>query len=437
MGYLGTPIDTTNQFQSLQGKRFNGDNSTTDFTLDVAPGSTLDIEVFVGNVRQDPNSAYTVSGTTLSFTGAPPTGTNNIYVVHQAKAVGTITPPDDSVGANQLADNSVGITQLNVSDGTNGQALTTNGSGTLAFSTISGTTINNNADNRVITGSGTANTLEGEANLTFDGNTLTANKVILTNSSGLTGGASSDGFITNADDTDTGIVFPDSDRIQFWTGDVERMRIGADGRVAIGVTSTGAGGFSIRKDLTGANIAYFDNTSSSNAYGPFFDFANVSHDDNDKYFLTCEDSTAVRLRIWSDGDIVNHDNSYGAISDVKLKEQIVDASSQWNDIKNLRVRKFKLKEDVSNKGDSDSLWRIGLVAQEAETVSPNLVSTDPDKSRNSETGEIENLGTETKRIKYSILYMKAVKALQEAMDRIETLEAENTDIKARLTALEG
>ena len=93
MAYVGTPIDTRNQFQSLQGKRFNGDGSTTDFTLDVAPASTLDIEVFVGNVRQDPNSAYTLSGTTLSFTGAPPSGTNNIYVVHQAKAVGTIDPP--------------------------------------------------------------------------------------------------------------------------------------------------------------------------------------------------------------------------------------------------------------------------------------------------------------------------------------------------------
>ena len=93
MGYIGTPIDTRNQFQSLQGKRFNGDGSTTDFTLDVTPGSTLDIEVFVGNVRQDPNSAYTVSGTTLSFTGAPPSGTNNIYVVHQAKSVGTIDVP--------------------------------------------------------------------------------------------------------------------------------------------------------------------------------------------------------------------------------------------------------------------------------------------------------------------------------------------------------
>ena len=92
MAYVGTPLDTTNAFQSLAGKRFSGDASTTAFTLDSAPNSTLDIEVFVENVRQDPNSAYTVSGTTLAFTAAPPSGTNNIYVVHQAKAVGTIDP---------------------------------------------------------------------------------------------------------------------------------------------------------------------------------------------------------------------------------------------------------------------------------------------------------------------------------------------------------
>ena len=93
MAFIGTPLDTRNTFQSLQGKRFNGDGSTTAFTLDVAPSSTLDIEVFVGNVRQDPNSAYTLYGTTLTFTGAPPSGTNNIYVVHQAKSVGTIDVP--------------------------------------------------------------------------------------------------------------------------------------------------------------------------------------------------------------------------------------------------------------------------------------------------------------------------------------------------------
>ena len=71
-----------------------------------------------------------------------------------------------------IADNAVGIPALAVSDGSNGQVLTTNGSGTLSFSTVSGTTINNNADNRVITGSGTANTLEGEANFVFDGSKL-------------------------------------------------------------------------------------------------------------------------------------------------------------------------------------------------------------------------------------------------------------------------
>ena len=106
MAYLGTPIDTQNQFQSLVGKRFSGDASTTGFTLDVAPSSTLDIEVFVENVRQDPNSAYSLSGTTLTFAAAPPSGTNKIYVVHQAKAVGTISPAAGTVNADSF-DNTV------------------------------------------------------------------------------------------------------------------------------------------------------------------------------------------------------------------------------------------------------------------------------------------------------------------------------------------
>ena len=161
MAFIGTPLDTRNTFQSLVGKRFNGDGSTTAFTLDVAPSSALDLEVFVGNVRQDPNSAYSVSGTTLTFTGAPPSGTNNIYVVHQAKSVGTINP-----GAN-----SVGVTELNLSDGSNGQFIKTDGSGTLSFATVdtSGAT-----DSFAITGSTPTLTI-GDAGaedtkIVFDGN---------------------------------------------------------------------------------------------------------------------------------------------------------------------------------------------------------------------------------------------------------------------------
>jgi hypothetical protein len=113
MAYVGTPIDTTNQFQSLQGKRFSGDGSTTAFTLDIAPTSVFDIEVFVENVRQDPNSAYSLNGTTLTLGAAPASGTNNIYVVHQAKAVGTISPTSDSVVASSIADEAIESEHLN------------------------------------------------------------------------------------------------------------------------------------------------------------------------------------------------------------------------------------------------------------------------------------------------------------------------------------
>ncbi len=123
MAFIGTPLDTRNTFQSLQGKRFNGDGSTTAFTLDVAPSSTLDIEVFVGNVRQDPNSAYTLSGTTLTFTGAPPSGTNNIYVVHQAKSVGTIDVPTGGVQPGSLASNVISGQTLVTLDNSNDHVL--------------------------------------------------------------------------------------------------------------------------------------------------------------------------------------------------------------------------------------------------------------------------------------------------------------------------
>jgi hypothetical protein len=122
----------------------------------------------------------------------------------------------------------------------------------------------------------------------------------------------------------------------------------------------------------------------------------------------------ISVHIWSNGDVVNTNNSYGAISDIKLKENIVDASSQWADIKALQVRKYNFKEGQTH-------TQIGLVAQEVELVSPGLVSESPDRDEDG-----NDLGTVTKSVNYSVLYMKAVKALQEAMERIETLEARLT-----------
>jgi len=206
--------------------------------------------------------------------------------------------------------------------------------------------------------------------------------------------------------------------------------------------------FQVGASRSGANIAVINNATAGTPYGPFFYFGGASPDNNTSYFLRCDDATEEKCTIQSTGDIDNVNNSYGAISDEKLKEQIKDATSQWDDIKNLKVKKFKFKSMVALHGDSDDLWRVGLIAQDVEETSPALVTENPDKTKNEtlvtdkdgnpvldEEGnqvksfEWEDAGTTTKSLKYSVLYMKAIKALQESMERIEQLEAKVTALE--------
>ena len=96
MAYLGNR--PKNNLLTMNSSQYSGDNSNTNFTLTQSVGNVNEIEVYVGNVRQDPFSAYSVTGgTSLVFTAAPPLGTNNVYVVYQGKAVGTTTPGENSI----------------------------------------------------------------------------------------------------------------------------------------------------------------------------------------------------------------------------------------------------------------------------------------------------------------------------------------------------
>ena len=98
MPYIGSSIATN--FASTIRDNFTGDGSTTSFTLSRNAVSENDLEVFVGNVRQQPGSAYTVSTNTLAFTGTPANG-EVIYVVHQAGALQTVRAGTD-FGARDL-----------------------------------------------------------------------------------------------------------------------------------------------------------------------------------------------------------------------------------------------------------------------------------------------------------------------------------------------
>ena len=96
MAYLGNP--PAEAYTNTVKDSFNGDGSTTAFTLS-QPSTTNNLRVVVENVIQDPTVAYSCSGTTLTFTSAPPSGTANIYAVHLGPAVMTAVPPTEITNA--------------------------------------------------------------------------------------------------------------------------------------------------------------------------------------------------------------------------------------------------------------------------------------------------------------------------------------------------
>jgi len=170
--------------------------------------------------------------------------------------------------------------------------------------------------------------------------------------------------------------------------------------------------------ISNGNSNYIELWLNDAASSPFGHSVRYTLDPNgtSNDFVEYKGGANLRFAVRSNGNAVNTTGSYGAISDIKLKQDVIDASTQWDDIKAMRFRKYRMKSDVVV--NPDAPYQMGLIAQEVEIVSPGLVEESPDRDNAN-----NDLGTTTKTVKYSVLYMKAVKALQEAMERIEALEA--------------
>lgn len=101
MAYVGNNL--TVQQYAPQIAYFNGNGSTVAFTLPIAVVSAAQIIVAIENVIQNPSSSYSVSGTTLTFTSAPPSGTNNIWVEYTSLQTNTVAPSAGTVGQAQMS----------------------------------------------------------------------------------------------------------------------------------------------------------------------------------------------------------------------------------------------------------------------------------------------------------------------------------------------
>ena len=112
MPFIGT-TPAQGFVSSVNKQSFTANGSTTSFTLSHPVSNANDLEVFVGNVRQEPTAAYTASGTTLDFGSgnAPPSGVN-LYVIFKNLSQVTSNPPTGSVGNAQITDGAVTSAKL-------------------------------------------------------------------------------------------------------------------------------------------------------------------------------------------------------------------------------------------------------------------------------------------------------------------------------------
>jgi len=256
--------------------------------------------------------------------------------------------------------------------------------------------------------------------------------MILTSSTGGAGGAtpidlrhstnSSSGFriqiAGSAGSNNATLNLIENSAMIFATNNNERMRIDSSGNVLVGTTTASGKLFSSTSSSSQPALRAAS-TSATYADNVFVIDVDRNTTNNTFYAITYYNNgaSAFKFRVADSGNVTNANNSYGSISDIKLKENIVDATPKLEKLKQVRIVNFNFINDNQK--------QIGVIAQELENTFPSMVEESPDKDKDG-----NDLGTTTKQVKYSVFVPILIKALQEAITKIE-------DLEARITALEN
>jgi hypothetical protein len=115
MSYIGNTATTQGFIPAID--YFSGNGSTVAFTLSRPVASVAQVQANISNVPQNPSSAFSVSGNTITFTSAPPSGSNNIYVYYTSPITQVIAPSQGTVSTTSLAGGTVSTTADITSNG--------------------------------------------------------------------------------------------------------------------------------------------------------------------------------------------------------------------------------------------------------------------------------------------------------------------------------
>jgi len=272
MSFIGNaPAAIPTSFQAVQADSFNGNGSTTNFTLSRQITNLYDIEVLVDNVQQSPyDGSYSVNGTTITFSSAPGSGTNNIYIVYRDHPITSIQPKGDlTLEANLNVDGTVYANATLARDG--GSDATING--------VTPTSDNLMGRNRIINGAMMIDQRNAGASITVNSNTGTQFGV----DRFLVQGTSSEGVFTAQQlsatpptgfknyvriETTTASASPASGSLYAMSQIIEGFNIADLGFGAAGA-STVTFSFWIRSSLTGTFSGSLKNGNAYNRSYPF------------------------------------------------------------------------------------------------------------------------------------------------------------------------
>lgn len=358
--------------------QFSGTGAQTAFTLSRTVNAVQDIEVVVANVIQNPYTAYSVSGTTLTFTSAPVSGTNNIYVVYRATNTQQYKPQPLSVSPGALTTggpvwNSAG--NAAVSGGlTTGTAVVNFGSGQF-YKDVSGNV-----------GIGTSSP---SAKLTVSDGTV---RIDASPFSGT-------GFLGTQSNHPTAFI----------TNNTERMRIDSSGNVGIGTSSPGA-----TLDVNGLL------RSTSLQVNPVSGAYNFIADVNGTYSYRAITGGGV-AHFYSDSGGTHTLKSYidagnGSLiiaSDARLKKNIAPARNFLSDVCKVDIVTYNwiTEEDADQK-------TLGYTLQQVETVFPKIVKN-----------VLLDNGDTQKMVSPDVFIPMLIKSIQEQQAMIETLAAKVTALE--------
>jgi hypothetical protein len=362
---------------------FSGNASTTAFTLSRPVASVAQVQAVVNNVAQNPSDAFTVSGNTITFTSAPSSGTNNIYVYYTSPITQVIAPSQGTVGTTQLQG---GLT-VNFADGTAAAPSITNdgdtntgiffpAADTIAFAEGGAEIARFDSSGNFLVGT-TSNTGvdTGSQRLVVNGigsNGAALGVIADTVGRGIRVTDSSKTYTAVYDMTTTLATLGTNQSIPlaFTTNGSERMRIDSSGNVGIGATS-GGNRLLVSKNDNTYYLTDFNNTlTSGNGYINRMLFGASAPNSTASIFSAMVDTGGSRCIIYANGGIHNYQANNANLSDRREKTNFAPAGEYLSKICAIPVQTFNY---IDQNIEEDAGLTLGVIAQDVQAVAPELV----------------------------------------------------------------